>query len=96
MTLVAKDLPELSEDVALQAKHQVWLLLIEVKTYGTDARGVWIESGLVIGVTHVACLGHLELGLDLGLTPEIQAQLVAGIMVVVNIALRFVTKEPIA
>lgn len=35
-------------------------------------------------------------GLDLGLTPELQAELVAGIMVVVNIVLRFVTKEPIA
>ena len=35
-------------------------------------------------------------GLDLGLTPETQAQLVAGIMAVVNIVLRFVTKRPIA
>ena len=35
-------------------------------------------------------------GLDLGLTPETQAQLVAGIMVVVNLVLRFVTKGPIA
>jgi hypothetical protein len=35
-------------------------------------------------------------GLDLGLTPETQAQLVAGIMVIVNIILRFVTKGPIA
>lgn len=35
-------------------------------------------------------------GLDLGLTPEAQAQLVAGIVVAVNIVLRFVTKRPIA
>ena len=35
-------------------------------------------------------------GLDLGLTPEAQAQLVAGIVVVVNIVLRFITKGPIA
>ena len=34
-------------------------------------------------------------GLDLGLTPESQAQLVAGIMVVVNIILRFVTNGPV-
>lgn len=34
-------------------------------------------------------------GLDLGLTPEVQAQLVAGIMAVVNIVLRLVTKGPI-
>ena len=35
-------------------------------------------------------------GLDLGLTPENQAQLVAGIMVVVNIVLRLITKGPIS
>ena len=34
-------------------------------------------------------------GLDLGLTPEDQAQLVAGVLVVVNIVLRFVTNEAI-
>ena len=67
MTLVGEDLPELSEDVPLLAKHQMWLLLLDMNPDGTDARGVWIESRLVIGVTHVTCLGHLELGLDLGL-----------------------------
>lgn len=35
-------------------------------------------------------------GVDLGLTAETQAELVAGIMVVVNIGLRFVTSKPIA
>jgi hypothetical protein len=34
-------------------------------------------------------------GLDLGLDEAAQAQLVAGIMVVVNIVLRLVTKGPI-
>lgn len=34
-------------------------------------------------------------GLDLGLTPEVQAQIVGGIMAVVNIVLRFVTKDAI-
>ena len=34
-------------------------------------------------------------GIDVGLEPESQAQLVAGVMVVVNILLRLVTSEPI-
>jgi hypothetical protein len=32
-------------------------------------------------------------GIDVGLDPEAQAQLVAGVMVVVNIALRLVTDQ---
>ena len=35
-------------------------------------------------------------GLDLGLDAETQAQIVAGVMAVVNIALRFVTDEPVS
>ena len=34
-------------------------------------------------------------GMDLGLTPEVQAQIVVGIMAVVNIFLRIVTKSPV-
>ena len=34
-------------------------------------------------------------GLELGMTPEAQAQFVAGIMVVVNIILRLATKKGI-
>ena len=34
-------------------------------------------------------------GLDLGLTPDVQAQIVTGVLAVVNIILRFVTKEPV-
>lgn len=34
-------------------------------------------------------------GLDLGLTPETQAQLVSGIMVVINLVLRLVTRSAI-
>jgi hypothetical protein len=32
-------------------------------------------------------------GVDVGLDPEAQAQLVAGVMVVVNIALRLITNQ---
>lgn len=34
-------------------------------------------------------------GLDLGLSPETQAELVAGVMVIVNVILRFATAQPI-
>lgn len=34
-------------------------------------------------------------GVDVGLDPDAQASLVGGIMVVVNIALRFVTTQPL-
>tara|TARA_R110000824_G_scaffold30184_1_gene99603 strand:+ start:2182 stop:2367 length:186 start_codon:yes stop_codon:yes gene_type:complete len=34
-------------------------------------------------------------GIDVGLGPTEQAQIVAGVMVVVNVALRFVTKTAI-
>lgn len=35
-------------------------------------------------------------GFDLGLDETTQAELVAGVMVAVNIVLRFVTKEPVS
>ena len=34
-------------------------------------------------------------GLDLGLNPAVQAQIVGGVMAVVNIILRFMTDSPI-
>ena len=57
----------------------------------------WFESktlwaNIIGGVATVATV----FGIDLGLTPEAQAEIVAGIMVVINILLRFVTKAPIA
>ena len=35
-------------------------------------------------------------GLDLGLDAATQAQIVTGVMAIVNIALRFVTDEPVS
>lgn len=42
----------------------------------------------------IATLGTVA-GVDLGLTPEAQASIVAGVMSVVNIALRLVTTSAI-
>ena len=35
-------------------------------------------------------------GFDWGLTPEVQAQIVAAVMAVVNVVLRFITDKPIS
>ncbi len=40
--------------------------------------------------------GATVFGLDLGLTPEVQAEILAVVMTVVNIVLRFITKDPVA
>lgn len=50
---------------------------------------VWVN--LVALVATVAPL----VGLDMGLDAEKQASIVAGVMAVVNIVLRFVTNKPI-
>ena len=56
----------------------------------------WYESktlwaNIIAGAATIATV----FGVDLGLTPETQAELVAGVMVLVNIMLRFVTSQPI-
>jgi len=50
-----------------------------------------LYANLIAGAVTVAGV----FGVDLGLSPEAQAQLVAGVMVVVNIVLRFVTTKPL-
>jgi hypothetical protein len=53
------------------------------------SKTIW--ANLIAGAVTIGTV----FGLDLGLTPETQAELVAGIMVLVNIALRFVTDQGI-
>jgi hypothetical protein len=57
----------------------------------------WYESK-TLWVNLVALIAAVTgaFGLDLGLDPEAQTSIVAGIMSVVNIVLRFTTKTPIA
>lgn len=45
-------------------------------------------------VAFAATVGTIA-GVDTGLTPEVQAEVVAAVMAVVNVALRLVTGEPI-
>ena len=53
------------------------------------SRTVW--ANIIAGAVTAATV----FGLDLGLSPETQAELVTGIMVVVNLVLRFVTDTKI-
>ena len=60
-----------------------------------ETKSKWASKTLWANIVAIiATLGGV-FGLDLGLTPEVQAQLVAAIMAVVNIGLRFVTKTAI-
>ena len=54
-----------------------------------QSKTMW--ANLIAGAVTVAGV----FGVEVGLTPEAQAQLVAGIMVVINIILRLVTKQRI-
>jgi hypothetical protein len=53
------------------------------------SKTIW--ANIIAGIVTLAGL----FGLDLGLTPDVQAQIVTGVLAVVNIILRFVTKEPV-
>jgi hypothetical protein len=46
------------------------------------------------GIALVGSVG-ISLGFDMGFTPEVQGTLVAGVMAVVNIILRFMTKDAV-
>lgn len=58
--------------------------------YPWASKTVWINAIALIASASGA------FGLDLGLTPETQTALVGGIMAVVNILLRLVTRSPVA
>lgn len=53
------------------------------------SKTIWANA--IAGAVTVAGI----FGLDLGLDEAAQAQLVAGVMVVVNLVLRFVTNSPV-
>jgi len=53
------------------------------------SRTLW--ANVIAGVAAVST----AFGLDLGLTPETQTAIVGGVLAVVNIVLRFMTKAPV-
>jgi len=54
-----------------------------------ESKTIWVN-----GLALIATIAGFA-GLDLGLSEEVQAEIAVGIVAVVNIVLRFVTKTPI-
>lgn len=54
-----------------------------------SSRTLW--ANVIAGIAAVST----AFGLDLGLTPESQTAIVGGVLAVVNIVLRFMTKAPV-
>jgi hypothetical protein len=55
----------------------------------------WASKTLWVNMVAVAAAVTGAFGVDLGLDPETQIAIVGGIMGVVNVALRFMTRTPI-
>lgn len=60
-----------------------------------DPKPVWASKTVWVNAIALASAVALGFGVDLGLDGETQTALVGGIMAVVNIALRFVTEQPL-
>lgn len=61
----------------------------------TPAKPFWASKTMWANAVGGVAMFATAAGIDLGLTPEAQAQVIGGIMVVVNVILRFVTKQPV-
>lgn len=60
-----------------------------------DSKPFWASKTLWANLIAFGTILATTFGLDLGLDEETQLALVGGVMAVVNIALRFVTTQPI-
>ncbi len=60
-----------------------------------ETKPFYASKTLWLNIIAVAAAMFGAFGLDVGLTPEVQAALVGGVMAVVNIVLRFTTKTAI-
>lgn len=56
---------------------------------------VWASKTFIVNAIAMVVMFASMAGFDLGLTEADTAQLAAGIMTIVNIVLRFVTKSPV-
>lgn len=56
-----------------------------------ETKPFWASRTLWVNALAFAAATTGAVGVDLGLTPEVQASIVTGVMAVVNIILRFVT-----
>lgn len=55
-----------------------------------ESKTLWVN--LLAGIAAITG----AFGIDIGLTPEVQTTIVTGVMALVNIALRVVTKQPVS
>lgn len=60
-----------------------------------DGKPFWASKTLWANLIAFGAVLATTFGLDLGLDEETQLALVGGVMAIVNIALRFVTTQPI-
>jgi uncharacterized membrane protein len=60
-----------------------------------DAKPFWASKTLWVNVIAAAAVIAGALGLDLGLDADTQAQLAAAVVIVANIVLRLVTRQPV-
>lgn len=61
-----------------------------------EAKYPWTSKTLWVNLIAFIAAASGAFGIDLGLTPEAQTALVGGIMALVNILLRLVTRSPVA
>lgn len=62
----------------------------------TTPKPFWASKTLWVNAVALVASVTGAFGLDLGLSPETQTSVVAGIMGIVNIVLRLVTKDAVA
>ncbi len=60
-----------------------------------ESKPFWASKTLWVNLVAVAAAVFGAFGLDIGLDPETQIALVGGVMAVVNIVLRLVTKTTV-
>lgn len=60
-----------------------------------QTKSIFISKTFWFNVFSAIAAIATALGLDLGLTEEVQMEVVAGITAVGNVVLRFVTKQPV-
>ncbi len=62
----------------------------------TQSSKAWYASKTIwANIVAFAATGAVIFGVDLGLTPEVQAQIVAATMAVVNVVLRLITSQAV-
>jgi hypothetical protein len=60
-----------------------------------DAKSIFVSRTFWVNTLALIASVAASFGIDLGLTEEVQASIVVGILAVANIVLRLVTKAPV-